>query len=146
MLKKLVAVVGATGNQGGSVVQSLLKDGSYAVRGIVRNTDSDKAKALVARGVEIVKADGTFCERSRERPWLSSATTASNVNELKGAFTGADAVFGMTTTDFVDGSAKYAYNQLKNIADAAQHVGAFLVMRCEQRSAAFGSYLGVQHL
>jgi nucleoside-diphosphate-sugar epimerase len=57
---KLVAVYGATGSQGGSVVQSLLqnKDHTFTVRGITRNPDSEKAKALAAQGVEVVKADG----------------------------------------------------------------------------------------
>jgi uncharacterized protein YbjT (DUF2867 family) len=57
---QLVTVFGATGYQGGSVVQSLLqnKDKAFSVRGITRNPDSENAKALAAQGVEVVKADG----------------------------------------------------------------------------------------
>jgi hypothetical protein len=57
---KLVTVYGATGLQGGSVVESLLKDtsGDFKVRGITRNTNSEKSKALASRGVEMVQADG----------------------------------------------------------------------------------------
>jgi len=55
--KKIVAVTGITGHQGGSVVESLLKSGTYSVRGLTRDPTSDKAKLLAARGVEIVKAD-----------------------------------------------------------------------------------------
>eukprot|EP01006_Ploeotia_vitrea_P047782 TRINITY_DN67162_c5_g3_i1.p1 TRINITY_DN67162_c5_g3~~TRINITY_DN67162_c5_g3_i1.p1 ORF type:complete len:411 (-),score=193.36 TRINITY_DN67162_c5_g3_i1:49-1281(-) len=55
--KKLVVVAGATGAQGGSVVEYLLKDGGYKVRGLTRNVESDKAKALAVKGVEVVKAD-----------------------------------------------------------------------------------------
>ncbi|CAI6096893.1 unnamed protein product [Clonostachys chloroleuca] len=57
---KVIAVFGATGAQGGSVVQSLLKNrsGAFAIRGITRNTGSDKAKALSEEGVEMVQADG----------------------------------------------------------------------------------------
>ena len=52
-----LTVVGATGVQGGSVIDSALKVGGYKVRAITRNADSEKAKALAARGVEIVAAD-----------------------------------------------------------------------------------------
>lgn len=57
---KLITVFGATGSQGGSVVQSLLqnKSQSFKIRGITRNTDSEKARALASQGVEVVKADG----------------------------------------------------------------------------------------
>lgn len=52
----VVVVCGATGQQGGGVVRALLADGSVRVRGITRNTESDKAKALTAQGVEMVSA------------------------------------------------------------------------------------------
>ena len=52
-----LTVVGATGVQGGSVIDSALKAGGYKVRAITRNASSDKAKALAARGVEVVRAD-----------------------------------------------------------------------------------------
>jgi len=56
-MSKLITVFGATGAQGGSVVEQLLKEGSWKVRAITRNLDSDKAKALRALGVEVVKGD-----------------------------------------------------------------------------------------
>ena len=57
---KIITVYGATGSQGGSVVQSLLqnKSQSFKIRGITRNPDSEKAKVLASQGVEVVKADG----------------------------------------------------------------------------------------
>ncbi|KAL6922138.1 hypothetical protein ACHAPO_002896 [Fusarium lateritium] len=57
---KLITVFGATGSQGGSVVQSLLQNKSQAfkIRGITRSPESEKAKALASQGVEVVKADG----------------------------------------------------------------------------------------
>lgn len=55
--KKLILVFGATGAQGGSVVDFLLKDGKYKVRGVTRNVNSEKAKALAAKGVEVVTGD-----------------------------------------------------------------------------------------
>jgi len=56
-MSPILTVVGATGAQGSSVVNSALKDGTYKVRAITRKVDSDKAKALAARGVEVVAAD-----------------------------------------------------------------------------------------
>ena len=42
--KKIVAVLGATGTQGGGVVRSLLSDGTFAVRAITRNPKSPNAQ------------------------------------------------------------------------------------------------------
>jgi uncharacterized protein YbjT (DUF2867 family) len=56
-MSPILTVVGATGVQGGSVVQSVLKSGKYKVRAVTRNTDSEKAKALASQGVEVVTAD-----------------------------------------------------------------------------------------
>lgn len=53
----IITVIGATGVQGGSVVDAALKSGIYKVRAITRNINSDKAKALAARGVELATAD-----------------------------------------------------------------------------------------
>lgn len=53
----ILTVLGATGSQGGSVVNSALTEGVYKVRAVTRNVNSDKAKALAARGVEVVTAD-----------------------------------------------------------------------------------------
>jgi uncharacterized protein YbjT (DUF2867 family) len=55
--RKLVVVVGATGGQGGSVINRLLADGSYRLRGITRDIQSKGAQALAAKGVEMVTAD-----------------------------------------------------------------------------------------
>jgi uncharacterized protein YbjT (DUF2867 family) len=55
--KKTVLILGATGTQGGAVLAALEKDGSMNIRCGTRNVDSDKAKALKARGWEIMKAD-----------------------------------------------------------------------------------------
>jgi len=55
--QKLIAVLGATGNQGGSVIKTFLEQPQYKIRGLTRNTSSDKAKALAQNGVEMVAAD-----------------------------------------------------------------------------------------
>jgi uncharacterized protein YbjT (DUF2867 family) len=57
--KKVIAVVGATGAQGGGLVRAILNDkqGGFAVRAITRDVQSDKAKGLAALGAEVVAAD-----------------------------------------------------------------------------------------
>jgi uncharacterized protein YbjT (DUF2867 family) len=57
--KKIIAVVGATGAQGGGLVRAILADKSspFVARAITRNVTSDKAKALAALGVEVVAGD-----------------------------------------------------------------------------------------
>lgn len=57
--KKIIAVFGATGAQGGGLVRAIVADreGPFAARGITRKPDSDRARALAALGVEIVAAD-----------------------------------------------------------------------------------------
>lgn len=57
--KKIIAVVGATGAQGGGLVRAILDDseGGFAVRALTRNPESDKAAELAKLGVEVVKAD-----------------------------------------------------------------------------------------
>jgi len=58
MDKKIIAVAGATGAQGGGVTRAILADpnGGFAVRALTRNPNSDKAKALARAGAEVVAA------------------------------------------------------------------------------------------
>ncbi len=57
--KKTIAVLGATGAQGGGLVRAILDDptGGFAARAVTRDPSSDKAKALADRGAEVVGAD-----------------------------------------------------------------------------------------
>ena len=77
---KTIAVVGATGAQGGGLVRAILNDpdGGLKARAITRNVDSDKAKALAAQGAEVVAAD------------------VDDVESLKRAFDGAYGAYGVT--------------------------------------------------
>ena len=71
--KKLIAVIGATGQQGGAVVRALKADGGFRVRALSRNRGKHRELAD-----EIVEAD-------LDRP-----------ETLKGAFEGAHGVFLVT--------------------------------------------------
>jgi len=57
--KKIIAVVGATGAQGGGLVRAILEDrsGPFVARALTRDVSSDKARALKSQGVEVVAAD-----------------------------------------------------------------------------------------
>jgi len=57
--KKIIAVMGATGAQGGGLAWAILNDASseFTVRAITRNVNSDKAKKLAEKGAEVVLAD-----------------------------------------------------------------------------------------
>ena len=57
--KKIIAVFGATGAQGGGLARAIAADRTepFAARAITRHPDSDNAKALAALGVEVVAGD-----------------------------------------------------------------------------------------
>ncbi|MBX3673781.1 MAG: NmrA/HSCARG family protein [Burkholderiales bacterium] len=57
--RRIIAVVGSTGAQGGGLARAILEDpaGGFAVRALVRNPDSDAARALARAGAEVVAAD-----------------------------------------------------------------------------------------
>ncbi len=76
--KKIIAVIGSTGAQGGSVARALLRDGTFAVRAITRDPSSSAAQQLRAAGAQVAKAD------------------ADNVDTLRKAFRGAYGVFSVT--------------------------------------------------
>ena len=57
--RKIIAVMGATGAQGGGLVRAILADPErrFAARAITRKPDSEKAQALAALGAEVVAGD-----------------------------------------------------------------------------------------
>ena len=57
--KKIIAVTGATGAQGGGLARAILadQDGPFTLRAITRKPDSDKARQLADAGAEVVAAD-----------------------------------------------------------------------------------------
>src|SRR6186997_3674632 len=104
--KKIIAVTGATGTQGGGLVRAILADpnSGFAVRAITRDPNKDKAKALAAAGAEVVAAD------------------MDDVESLKKAFAGAHGVYAVTNF-WEHFSAEKEKAQAKNIADAARAAG-----------------------
>jgi uncharacterized protein YbjT (DUF2867 family) len=78
---KLIAVVGATGAQGGGLVRAILKDkaGGFRARALTRKTASDQAKELVKLGAEVVAAD-LDDQASLERAFKGAAGVFSLTN------------------------------------------------------------------
>jgi uncharacterized protein YbjT (DUF2867 family) len=105
-MAKIIAVVGATGVQGGGLARAILADPSsgFSVRAITRDPNKDNAKALAAKGAEVVSAN------------------LDDVESLKKAFAGAHGVFGVTNF-WEHFSAETEKAQAKNIADAAKAAG-----------------------
>jgi uncharacterized protein YbjT (DUF2867 family) len=78
--KKVIAVLGATGAQGGGLVRSILNDksGEFSARALTRDINSDKAKTLAASGAEVVAVD------------------IDNEESIRKAFNGAYGVYAVT--------------------------------------------------
>ena len=57
--KRIIAVVGATGAQGGGVVRAIMRDtsGAFTARALTRDVNSDNARALAKLGAAVVRAD-----------------------------------------------------------------------------------------
>ena len=57
--KKIIAIVGATGAQGGGLARAILSDSksTFGVRALTRNVNSDKSRKLAELGAEVVRAD-----------------------------------------------------------------------------------------
>jgi uncharacterized protein YbjT (DUF2867 family) len=57
--KKVVAIIGATGAQGGGLARAILADtrSPFRVRAVTRNPSSDASRALREAGAEVVQAD-----------------------------------------------------------------------------------------
>ncbi|CBF77158.1 hypothetical protein AN4608.2 [Aspergillus nidulans FGSC A4] len=107
-MAKLLTVFGATGNQGRSVINTILADPvlskEFKIRGITRDVSKPDAKALADKGVEIVSADMT------------------SIPSLEQALSGSHSVFLVTTPTFTENS-DLELTQGKNVADAAKRAG-----------------------
>jgi uncharacterized protein YbjT (DUF2867 family) len=104
--KKIIAVVGATGAQGGGLVRAILadRDGPFSARALTRNPKSDKARALAAAGAEVVAGD------------------VDDPASLRRAFEGAHGAFCVTF--FWDHfSPEKEYAEAGSMAEAAKQTG-----------------------
>jgi uncharacterized protein YbjT (DUF2867 family) len=102
--KHIIAVVGATGMQGGGLVRAIVDDRGLSARALTRKVDSDKAKELARLGAEVVAAD------------------LDDVESLKRAFSGAYGVFCVTNF-WEHFSPEKEFAQARNMAQAAKHAG-----------------------
>jgi uncharacterized protein YbjT (DUF2867 family) len=102
--KKIVAVVGATGMQGGGLVRAIVSDkgGGFAARALTRDVNSAKAKALAKLGAEVVAAN------------------LDDVESLKLAFSGAYGAFCVTNF-WEHFSPEKEFAQAMNMAQAAKY-------------------------
>ncbi len=103
---KVIAVVGATGAQGGGLVRAILDDRvrDFAARAITRDAKSDKARALGRMGAQLVEAD------------------VDSVESLTRAFHGAHAAYCVTFFwDHFSPDREKA--QARNMAEAAKAAG-----------------------
>ena len=103
---RVIAVVGATGAQGGSLARAILADplGGFACRAITRDPNKESARALAAKGAEVVRAD------------------LDDPESLQKAFAGAHGAFCVTNF-WEHFSAEKEKAQAKNQADAAKASG-----------------------
>ncbi len=104
--KKIIAVVGATGAQGGGLVRAILndRDSAFAARALTRNASSEKAKALAKLGAEIIEAD------------------IDDMKSLKRAFEGAYGAFCVTFF-WEHFSPEREVKEAASMALAARHAG-----------------------
>ena len=104
MNSRIIAVTGATGQQGGAVARKLLADG-WKVRALTRDADKPAAQELKALGAEIVPGD--LDDRS----------------QLDAAFNGAYGVFSVQNFWLPNVGFEGEIRQGKSVADAAKSAG-----------------------
>jgi uncharacterized protein YbjT (DUF2867 family) len=107
MAEKTIAVVGATGAQGGGLVKAILEDpnGGFNVRALTRNPSSNKARQLAEVGAEVVAAD------------------IDDAESLKNAFAGAHGIYCVTFY-WEHFSPEKELAEVKRMAEAAKAVDA----------------------
>ncbi|OBT82696.1 hypothetical protein VE02_08845 [Pseudogymnoascus sp. 03VT05] len=108
-MSNILAILGATGQQGGSVLNFVLNDPElsqkYKIRAITRDVNSEKATKLKEK-VEVVQGD------------------VNDPASLKTALAGVHTVFSVTTPSFGPNALEDEYNVGKSIADVAIESGA----------------------
>ena len=103
---RIIAIVGATGAQGGGLARAILQDpkSEFRVRALTRDPSSDRARALAEQGAEVVTAD------------------LDDVESLTQAFRGAYGAFCVTNF-WEHHSPERELAQAETMAEAAQAEG-----------------------
>ena len=104
MNNKIIAVTGATGQQGGAVARKLLAEG-WNVRALTRDLDKPAAQGLASAGAELVAGD------------------MDSRSDLDAAFQGAYGVFSVQNFWLPNVGYEGEIRQGKNVADAAKAAG-----------------------
>ena len=117
-MSQVLAIIGATGQQGGSVASFVLSDPvlskRYKVYAITRDATKPAADDLRAKGAEVVSAD------------------LDDLASLKAAFAGVNTVFAATKTVYDEQAKERELRQSKALADAAVAAGAqYLIFNTE---------------
>jgi len=104
---RIIAVVGATGTQGGSVARAILndRDGSFVLRALTRKPSGERAQTLARQGAEVVYAD------------------LDDLESVTRAFTGAYGAYCMTDFWGGDGDPERERIQGSTMAEAARCAG-----------------------
>lgn len=124
MNNKIIAVTGATGQQGGAVARKLLAEG-WQVRALTRDVNKPTAQELKALGAELVAGD------------------MDNRAELEAAFKGAYGVFSVQNFWLPTVGFENEIKQGKAVADAAKAAGVQHLVYSSVGSAHRG--LGQKH-
>jgi len=105
--KRIIAVVGATGTQGGSVARAILRDtsGDFVLRALTRKPGSERAQSLARQGAEVVHAD------------------IDDLESIKQAFAGAYGAYCMTDFWGGNGDPERERVQGTSMAEAARCAG-----------------------
>jgi len=132
--KQLLAVLGATGNQGYSVASTVLSDpelsARYDVRAIARATSSPKMQDLASRGASLAAAD------------MDEPST------LAAAFQDADTLFFLTTTQYQGDTRAIEARQARAVCTAALAAGvSYIIFSSMSHPAVLsgGKYTNVEH-
>lgn len=104
MNNRIIAVTGATGQQGSAVARRLLADG-WKIRALTRDLDKPAARALAEAGAELVPGD------------------MDSRSELDAAFQGAYGVFSVQNFWLPNVGFDGEIRQGRNVADAAKAAG-----------------------
>jgi uncharacterized protein YbjT (DUF2867 family) len=118
---RIIAVVGATGLQGGAVTHHLLTD-HWRVRALTRSPEGKKARALTELGAEVVKAD------------------MSDPTSFERAFDGVHGVFSVQN-HHISGYEEEVL-QGKRVADVAVRVGVTQLVYSGAGTGVKGSGIG----